>query len=162
MVTRGKAGGRDSQGVWDGHGHTAVFNMENQQGPAGQHRELCSVSRGCLDGSGAGGEWVHVYVWRSPFAVHLRLFQHCSSAIFQYKIKSLRINKNKNHAYETLKNCKALWTLKNVSLKAKCLKIKCLWKIKVSQCNKLNFDFFFNLEKTGKIKCSSCDYEKEM
>ena len=36
MVTRGKDGGRDSQGVWDGHGHTAVFNMENQQGPAGQ------------------------------------------------------------------------------------------------------------------------------
>ena len=43
MVTRGKEGGRDSQGVWDGHGHTAVFNMENQPGP-GQHRELCSVS----------------------------------------------------------------------------------------------------------------------
>ena len=31
----GMDGGRDSQGVWDGHGHTAVFNMENQQGPAG-------------------------------------------------------------------------------------------------------------------------------
>ena len=43
MVTRGKDGGRDSQGVWDGRGHTAVFNMENQQGPAGQHRELCSI-----------------------------------------------------------------------------------------------------------------------
>ena len=41
MVTRGKDGGRDSQGVWDGHGHTAGFNMENQQGPAGQLRELC-------------------------------------------------------------------------------------------------------------------------
>ena len=36
-------GGRDSQGVWDGHGHTTVFNTENQQGPAGQHRELCSI-----------------------------------------------------------------------------------------------------------------------
>ena len=35
--------GGDSQGVWDGHGHTAVFNMENQQGPAVQHRELCSI-----------------------------------------------------------------------------------------------------------------------
>ena len=43
MVPRGKAGGRDSEGVWDGHGHTAVFNMENQQGPAGQHMELCSI-----------------------------------------------------------------------------------------------------------------------
>ena len=24
-------------------GHTAVCNTENQQGPAGQHRELCSI-----------------------------------------------------------------------------------------------------------------------
>ena len=46
----GKVGGRDSQGVWDGHGHTAVFNMENQQGPAGQPRELGSMSCGSLDG----------------------------------------------------------------------------------------------------------------
>ena len=30
MVTRGKDRGRASQGVWDGHGHTAGFNMENQ------------------------------------------------------------------------------------------------------------------------------------
>ena len=26
-------GGRDSQGVWDGHVHTAIFKMDNQQGP---------------------------------------------------------------------------------------------------------------------------------
>ena len=55
MVTRGKEGGRDSQGVWDEHGHTAVFNREKQRGPAGQHRELCSVSRGSLDGRGVWG-----------------------------------------------------------------------------------------------------------
>ena len=48
-------GGRDSQGVWDGHGHTALFNMENQQGPAGQHRELCSTSCGSLAGRGVWG-----------------------------------------------------------------------------------------------------------
>ena len=24
-----------------------------------------------------GGEWVHVYVWLSPFAVHLKLSQRC-------------------------------------------------------------------------------------
>ena len=23
------------------------------------------------------GEWMHVYVWLSPFAVHLKLSQHC-------------------------------------------------------------------------------------
>ena len=39
----GKIGGGDSQRVWDGHGHSAVFNMENQRGLAGQHRELCSI-----------------------------------------------------------------------------------------------------------------------
>ena len=46
----GKDGGRDSQGVWDGHGHTAVFNMENQQGPAVQCRELCLILRNNLNG----------------------------------------------------------------------------------------------------------------
>ena len=55
MVTRGKDGGRDSQGVWDGRGHTAVFNMENQQGPAGQLREVCSMSHGSRDGRGVWG-----------------------------------------------------------------------------------------------------------
>ena len=40
---------RDSQGVWDGHGHTATFNMDHQQGPAVQHRGLCSVLCGSLD-----------------------------------------------------------------------------------------------------------------
>ena len=43
------------QGVWDGRGYTAVFNMENQQGPAGQPREVCSVSRGSRDGRGVWG-----------------------------------------------------------------------------------------------------------
>ena len=39
-------------------------------------------------GVGFGGEWIHVYVWLSPFAVHLKLSQHCKLAICQYKIKS--------------------------------------------------------------------------
>ena len=81
MVTRGKDGGRDSQGVWDGHGHSAVFNTENQQGPAGQRRELCSMSCGSLDGEEFGADWIHVYVWLSPFAVHLKLSQHFKSAV---------------------------------------------------------------------------------
>ena len=50
-----KEGGRDTQGAWDGHGHMAAFNMENQQGPAVQHRGLCSVSRGSFDGRGVWG-----------------------------------------------------------------------------------------------------------
>ena len=47
--------GKGYQGVWDGHGHTAVFNMENQQGPTALHRELCSVLCGSLDGRGVWG-----------------------------------------------------------------------------------------------------------
>ena len=64
----GRMEGRDSQGVWDPHLHTAVFKMDNQQGPTVQHREVCSVLCGSLDGRGVWGEWIHVYVWLSPFA----------------------------------------------------------------------------------------------
>ena len=28
-------------------------------------------------GAGFGGEWIHVHVWLSHFAVHLKLSQHC-------------------------------------------------------------------------------------
>ena len=28
-----------------------------------------------------GGEWIHVYVWLSPFAVHQKLWQHCEPAV---------------------------------------------------------------------------------
>ena len=30
----------------------------------------------CMGGK-FGGEWIHVYVWLSPFAVHLKLSQRC-------------------------------------------------------------------------------------
>ena len=70
-VPRGKGGGRDSRGVWDGHGHTAVFNMENQQGPAGQHRNSAQCHVAAWMGGEFGGEWIHV--WLSLFAVQLKL-----------------------------------------------------------------------------------------
>ena len=34
----------------------------------------------------SGGEGIHVYVWLSLFAVHLKLSQHCSLVILQCKI----------------------------------------------------------------------------
>ena len=37
-----------------------------------------------------GGEWMHVSVWLSPLAVHLKLSQHCLSVIPQYKTTSLK------------------------------------------------------------------------
>ena len=54
MVAGGKDGGGDSWGVWDGHVHTAIFKMANQQGPTVQHGELRSMLRGSLDGRGVG------------------------------------------------------------------------------------------------------------
>ena len=35
-------------------------------------------------------EWIHVYVWLSPFTVHLKQSQHCYLTIPQYKIKVLK------------------------------------------------------------------------
>ena len=47
------AGGK-GQGVWDGHVFTAIFQMDNQQGPIVQHMELCSMSCGSLDEGSLG------------------------------------------------------------------------------------------------------------
>ena len=52
MVARRKVGGRDNQEVREGHTHTAIFKMDNQQGPTVQHMELCSMLCGSLDGKG--------------------------------------------------------------------------------------------------------------
>ena len=48
--------------------------MDNQQGPtvAGDSAQ-CYVA--AWMGGESGGEWLHVYVWLSPFAVHLTLSQ---------------------------------------------------------------------------------------
>ena len=51
--------------------------MDNQQGPIVENMKLCSMLRGSLDGRGLWGEWIHVYVWLSPFAVYLISPQHC-------------------------------------------------------------------------------------
>ena len=52
------------------------------------------MSCGSLDGKGVGGEWIHVYVWLSPLAVHLKTAQHhlpsaqLSSAQFSLSVVS--------------------------------------------------------------------------
>ena len=51
--------------------------MDDQQGLTVQHRELCSMLCGSLDGGESGGEWIPVHVWLNPFTVHLKLSQHC-------------------------------------------------------------------------------------
>ena len=82
--------GMDRQGVWDRQVHAAAFNTGNQQVPPLEHRELCLVLRASLDGRGVGREWIHVYVWLSPFTDHLRLSQHCEPTVPQHKAKRLK------------------------------------------------------------------------
>ena len=53
--------GRYSQGIWDGHVHTTVFKMDNQQGPTVQNRELCSMLTTKM-GKEFEKEQIHVYV----------------------------------------------------------------------------------------------------
>ena len=45
-------GRRDFKGIWDGHVHTAIFKMYNQQESTVQHMELCSKLCCSLDGRG--------------------------------------------------------------------------------------------------------------
>ena len=59
------------------HVHGAIFKMGNQQRPAVQHKELCSVLCGSLDGRGFGGERVHTHAGLNPFTVCLKLSQRC-------------------------------------------------------------------------------------
>ena len=42
-------------------------------GSRGSTTVLC----GSLDGRGSCGEWIDVYVWLSPFTIHLKLSQYC-------------------------------------------------------------------------------------
>ena len=49
MAPRGKDGGRDSQGVWDGRRHTAVFNM--------------GTSKDLLDSTGNSAQYSVITLW---------------------------------------------------------------------------------------------------
>ena len=42
-------------GLQDGHVHTVIFKMDNQQRPIVYHRELCSMLCASLDGKGVWG-----------------------------------------------------------------------------------------------------------
>ena len=58
------------------HVHIALFKIGSQQGPTVLQRELCSMYGPARMGGKFGEEWIHVYVWLSPFDVHLKLSQH--------------------------------------------------------------------------------------
>ena len=63
-------GGKDSQGLWEGHVHTAVFRMDDQQGPTVQHMELRSMLCASLDGRGVWG--------RMDTCIRMAESLHCS------------------------------------------------------------------------------------
>ena len=65
---------------------TVIFRKDNQQGPAVEHRELCSMLCGSLDGRGVWGGMDVCMCVADSFTVHLQLSQHCSLALPQYKI----------------------------------------------------------------------------
>ena len=60
-----------------GHVPTAVFKMDNQPGPSIEQGNSAQCDVAAWKGGEFGGEWIHVYVWLSPFAVHLKRSQHC-------------------------------------------------------------------------------------
>ena len=52
---------RGMLGAGDRHVYTAIFKMDNQQGPTVLHRELCSMLCGSLMGGEFEGELIHMY-----------------------------------------------------------------------------------------------------
>ena len=55
--------------------HTAVFKMDNQLGPTVHTGNSAQCYVAAWRGKGFRGEWIHVYVWLSPSAAHLKLSQ---------------------------------------------------------------------------------------
>ena len=55
---------------------TAVFNMDNQQDLLYSTWNSAQSYVAAQMGGESGGEWMHVCVRLSPFAVHLKLSQH--------------------------------------------------------------------------------------
>ena len=54
-------GGRDSYRVWDKHVNTAIFKMDNQQGPTVQHGELNVMWQPGSEGSLGENGYMYMY-----------------------------------------------------------------------------------------------------
>ena len=73
MDVRGKDGEKGQLGSLEYSAvQTAVFKMDNQEGPTVQQMELCSLFCAAWMGEELG-ETGRMCVWLSPFALHLRL-----------------------------------------------------------------------------------------
>ena len=60
------------QGIFQGHCKAGRW-----QGREALARCLAPGTSAQCYGRGVWAEWIRVYVWLSPFAVHLKLSQHC-------------------------------------------------------------------------------------
>ena len=70
----GEDGGRDGQGVWDGHVYS-MFEMDDQQGATVEHVGLLGATCS-LDWRGLGGAWIQACAGPSAFTVHLKPLQN--------------------------------------------------------------------------------------
>ena len=77
--------------------------MDNQQGPAEWHRELCSMLFGSLDGRGGLGENTHIHTciyMAESLCVHLKLLQHC--LLIGYTLIQIKSLKKMNNKWRSL------------------------------------------------------------
>ena len=73
--------------MWDGHVHIAIFKMDNQQGSTVEHRELCLMLCGSLDGRG---------VWeRTDTCIHMAESPQCLPQIATTWLISCNPTQNK-------------------------------------------------------------------
>ena len=76
MVARETNWGK-RQGVWEGHVHTAYLKWITNKDLLYSTGHSIQRYVPAWMGGVFRGEWIHVYVWLNPFAVHLNLSQHC-------------------------------------------------------------------------------------
>ena len=51
--------------------------MDNQEGPQYSTGNSAQWYVAAWMEGVSRGEWIHVYVWLSPFVIHLKLSEHC-------------------------------------------------------------------------------------
>ena len=79
--------GRDSQRIWKGHVHTAIFKMDEQRGYCIAHGTLLNVMWQPGQEGDLGGEGIHAYAYLSPFYLDKIKFSFYPDKNTQHEIK---------------------------------------------------------------------------
>ena len=77
MVAGGKDGGRDREFGMDMYILLYLKWITNKDLLYSIGNSVQCYVAACMGEGGLGKEHIHVYIWLSPFAVHLKLSQHC-------------------------------------------------------------------------------------